>query len=248
MRSASFMRSDSVGLLERQEAVDHGQVAVGLLRGDGVAGETVARVDDQKHDFLAVFRVGILLQRVFQRRDGRFVAAYLIIGVGVQIGFFFEPSCEFLVDVQKVVDLFALRIARHEFVDGHQRLPGHRLVARGTRRKVVEAHGVHPLGIFDEAAAAEFAAEVVQQLCRGFVVAVLVLAAGVEERNRIFARRADVVVLRTLEKGRSPLPFLFAVVFQRHGVDPVGLAAFQYGVHAAASAERDRDGRGAEGM
>ena len=235
-------------LLEREVGVEHRQVAVGLLFGDRVAGQAVARIDDQVHDLFAALALGVLFQRVLERHDRRFVFARLIIGVGVQVSFLVEPFGQLGVDLAEVLDAVALRIARHEFVDGDQRVPGHRLVARGTRREVVEAERVHALGVFDEGAAAEFAAEVVQQGRSRVEIAVLVLAAGVEERDAVFARRARVVVLHAFEKGRGALPFLLLVVLQRLAVNQFGLPAFQKGVHPGASSEDDRCRHSAKGV
>ena len=57
----------------------------------------------------------------------------------------------------------------------------------------------------------------------------LELAAGVEERDAVFARRADVVVLDALEERRGTRPLLFLVVLQRLAVNQFGLSAFEQG-------------------
>ena len=174
-------------LFEREVRVEHRQIAIGLLLGDRVAGEAVAGVHDQVHDLLAVRTFGVLLERVLERYDGRLVAAYLIISVCVEVGLVVQALRQLGVDGLEILDLLAVRIARHEFVDGDQRLSGHRLVARRAGRKIVEAECVHAFGVLDEGAAAELAAEIVEKRRRRVVIAVLVFAAGVEERNAVFA-------------------------------------------------------------
>ena len=224
-------------LLEREVGVEHREIAVGLLVGDRVVGEAVAGVHDHVHDLFAVIAVRELFERIFQRYDGRFVAAYLIVGVCVQVGLVVQALRQFAVDLLEILDAVAVRVARHELVDGDQCLPGHRLVARGAGREVVEAECVHAFGVFDEGAAAELAAEIVEQGRGGVIVAVLELAAGVEERDAVFARRADVVVLDALEERRGTRPLLFLVVLQRLAVNQFGLSAFEQGVDACASAK-----------
>ena len=76
----------------------------------------------------------------------------------------------------------------------------------------------------------------------------LKIAAGIEERDAVFARRARVVVLHAFEKGRGALPFLLLVVLQRLAVNQFGLPAFQKGVHPGASSEDDRCRHSAKGV
>ncbi len=152
-----------------------------------------------------------------------------------------EPPDELLGDLLEGLALRALGVVGLEVVDGHDGLRGGRLVARRTRGHVVEAEGVHSLGILDEGAAAVAAAELVEQLRGGVVFAVLELAAGVEERHAVFARGPFVVVLRPLEERRGALPLLLFVVLDRLGVDLLGIAPLDQGVDARAPAQRERE-------
>ena len=116
------------------------------------------------------------------------------------------------------------------------------------RRQAVVAESVHSLGILDEGAAAEAAAELVEKQGGRLVVVALELAVGVVEGDAVLARRAQVEALHPFEEGRGAVPLLLAVEFHGLGVDFIGLSLLEQGRDTGATAEGDRDEYGGKEM
>ena len=226
--------------------VEHREITVGLLALHRVVRQLVTRTDDQIHQLFAVGRLGVFPQGVFQCHDRRLVLADLVVGIGVQELLVVEPPRQLVTHLLELPVLLAVGITRHELRNGDDRLAGDRLVALGRRREVVEAHGVHPFGIFDERTAAEGAAVGVEQLRGRVVTAVLEMGAGDVERKRVGLAGSRVVVFDVLQKRDGLAPFSGIVQLDALGVDRFGIASLDEAVDAAAPAQGGAQSHDAE--
>jgi hypothetical protein len=114
------------------------------------------------------------------------------------------------------------------------------LVAGGARCQVEVTQGENSFGIFEENAASEFAAEIVEHRRGYLVVAGLELAESGHEGDTVLLHRSGVVRCGRFEQHRGFRPLLVLVMFQSGLVHVVGPTAFQNLLYAIAARSEDR--------
>ena len=174
---------------------------------------------------------GIELQRVLESYDRRFVTSDFIVCVSVQVSFVVQPLGQDLVHLAEFVAAGAVGVVGQVFIDRHDSLRGHRLVAGGARCQVEVTQGENSFGIFEENAASEFAAEIVEGL---------ELAESGHEGDTVLLHRSGVVRCGRFEQHRGFRPLLVLVMFQSGLVHVVGPTAFQNLLYAIAARSEDR--------